>query len=360
MNLRKRDGIKKSLGRRISALGSKLETPGLAECWLPVAILTLIGISLLWMSNISESKKHRLDGVLTNIGTGFIAAAVLTGSLELQAQRKRSRFIDEAVSKIGNATADSLLQGFAPDKRIFRTIKESIFNKEFFRTNYHVSARLVYHEDPGFLVFTKTISYSIKNTSSSDSLQYEISMAEEKEMDSLYPESTKILHVSYALSGEPEWDPDIDRVVAVDLCDENTSTDASGSFELLKFSAPVTIGPDSYLHVKLVSQVVVPSTDKYVFVSTISSTGLTFELTEHPGTLEVIALPILPNASRLKIDACDDHMIRWKIVDGMLPGQGLLIRWMPRPTKRFEQIPSQDIPDVQANQEGVPHDEQIG
>lgn len=358
MTPRKRDRLKKSLSRRISALGSRLETPGLAECWVPVAILTLIGIALFWLSNISEAKKHRLDGVLTNIGTGFIAAAVLTGSLELQAQRKRSRFIDEAVSRIGSATADSLLQGFAPDERIFSTIKESIFNKEFFRTNFHVGARLVFHTDPGFLVFTKTISYSIKNTSSSDTLQYEISMAEEKEMDSLYPESTKIQHVSYSLSGEQEWDPDADGVDNIDLCETNLITEASGPFELLKFSKRVTINPDSFLHIKLISEVVVPSTDKYVFVSMISSTGLTFELTEHPGTLEVMALPILPNASRLKIDARDNHMIRWKIVDGMLPGQGLLIRWMPRPTQRFSQSPSQDRHDEQAVKVLV--DEQIG
>jgi hypothetical protein len=323
------------LRRRGSAIVRRLEQPGFTECWGPVTLLTIIGIALFWWANSSVAlKAKKLDGILTNIGTGFIAAAVLTGSIELQAQRKRNQFIDEAVLKIGSATADSLLQEFAPDRRIFTEIKETIFNKGFFRTNYSVRARLTYHSDPGYLVFRKNIAYSIKNTSTTDRLEYSILMSEEKEMDSLYPDSTQILHASYAISADQEGFNSEDAFEKIDI-EKHTWTEDTSYFKMLKIKFPVSIDPDCYLHVKLISSVIVPVTDKYVFVSMISSTGLTFEITEHPAPIQIIALPIHPNDTRLKVDASDDHMIRWKILDGMLPGQGLLIRWMPTPDQRF-------------------------
>lgn len=313
--------------RRISSHVKRALRHASAERWGPVIVLSSIALLLTYVSNIKFIASLGLQSLLLNIGMGFFSAAVIAGTIEFQSQRKRSEFIEDAVQSISNATVDLLLQSFTPDPKIFNEIKESVFNKEYYRLNYEISARFSEHTEDGYLVFTKTVQYTIKNTAASQ-LDYNLCVAEE--MEGKFAESTEIGKVYHGITSHSFFP----RTNELTLLEPRSATPYPGEPDeperLKYFENQVSIPPNYFLHVKFTTSKVVREYDKDVIVSTSSSTGLTFEITHHPSEISFIAFPLRPSSASLSKRASDEHMVRWVIDDGLLPGQGLHLSWSPR------------------------------
>lgn len=306
----------------------RISIPGFA-IWGPAVFFSAVATLLLWLAATNHwVKDKKLDSLASNLGSSLFGIAIITCTLEYSAQRRRSKFVEEVVTEFRNASADAMLSQFAPDKGIFREIKETIFNKEYFRTDYRIVMQLTrYPDEAEYLLCKKRILYTIKNISSSDSQDFVIVSVVEKEMEHKFAGSTSINEASYYISESEKSSSG--QYVSIWPASGSESSAVTPDDRVLRLEYPVSIPPSCYLHVKICVSSVVPRRDKDAFVSTISSSGMVLEVSEHPDDIDIWAMPLHPSSGRLQEVVRDVHMVRWQIDDGILPGQGLILRWSP-------------------------------
>ena len=306
--------------------------------FLCLAILFAIAPGLInkYKQNYFKPNSYETNIFLT-ISSSLLASAVLTATLSLAETKQRKKDAEvmlfdikeesnRIIQNIRNTSTDVLLEELVGDKIIFDEISNLLIRQNFIRTNLNLKINLSWlkknNNDKKFLLKKASLSYIIKNTSTSKNVNYNIKFIEELELDHEFPNSTKILSIYYQLDNQEPV------ILKGENLKENIIEECK-SFPLLSFSKDVEIIPGGELRCCIKTVSIVESKLSYPFISNVCSKRIEIEIEEHPDDLAIQALLFHPQHDKLQTITNARHNKRWE-VKGILPGQGVQINWKPK------------------------------
>jgi hypothetical protein len=332
----------------------------------------VVGVGLILLSNtafnvypfdVAETQR-----LLTDVGVGLMAAAILTGTVEYIANSRHNRelaslqgLMDKRqadlvkainaqyanlttdlnerhhvlLEELKVATLDSILHEFVPQRQIVDQIRRHIVEKPFVRENYKVHIRLAWTDDQRLLHKSQTLSYNIVNVS-----EYPQPCTIRIREDVFLNESSVIRptfeKVSVRRSKEPSsWvfrdigtasqqaSGNLDQKITLDF--DGTSSDAS----TVRLTFDLVSRQDAFVEADILG--LISAKDFYAFNVAIPTTALDL-LIEHPEDLFVRAKPLHPEDAFTCVDQSKRNESHWTIAAGLLPFQGVLVEWWPDPT----------------------------
>ena len=344
-----KDFLYESYSNRIEEL-KKLDRRGWGV-FLSSAVLCLGGVFLTLLPNVIQfPATSPAKNILENIGNGLIAASILTITLEYQNQKQRYEDISFATRKMQTVTTDKLLEALTGDKKIFEEVKNSVLTQNYIREDFWAQMWLrehPYQNTNDFLFKELEVGYTIKNITS-HTIKYKFSIKEEKECEYVSLGNTKITRAAYMLTDCPDnISRNIDdsyQEIETNSNEENKGKEHS-SFEIIEVHKEIEIPPHGYANFRFSTESIIEKSKSFPLISLVPSTGLEFELVEHPKDIEIKAKPIHPNLDKFQELTPGK---RWEIKTGILPGQGIIITWKPKyqlPDGMWEKYVASQMPD---------------
>ena len=278
-----------------------------------------------------KNQSYETD-IFLAISSGLFASVVLTGTLSIAETNQRKKDFEDILSQFQEKaekfiletkelSTDAVIQELVGDKILFDEINNLVIRKDFIRTKYFIKLDLKWHDqNKEYLLKEANMSSTIKNFSNKE-VEYKILVIEELELEDEFPGSTKILSVEYTINGE-----------SIKLQDDSLKIDKENTeFPLIKFSENVKIPPKSSLLYKVKTESVIEAKQAYPIISLVNTSELEIEIIDHPEDLSIKSRLLHPDHKKLKLLTDARCHKRWKVT-GILPGQGVQIRWKPHNT----------------------------
>lgn len=262
---------------------------------------------------IMSNLPHWIFNALSHLGSGLVAAGLLTTALEHGVRKRHSKDILE----IKNAHAESLLKEIIPQP-FFNEIKFHMIQQPFIRSNYQAVVQLDWKDWNGiknqFLSMSDIYSYQVENISHT-SEEYSFKIYEDKVYEDKFPNCTKIKELK------------ILRVINGSKFEEFTN------IEKEEIETPLSIEVNIRIHLNpneksIISQQVDSMKsvrDMYTYVMNKPTVGLHLTVI-HPKDLILSQVPMY-SAYELSTDTHTSTLKIWHIRTGILPFQGLLLSW---------------------------------
>ena len=254
-----------------------------------------------------------LQGVMSNLGIGLVAAGVITMTVEVM-NRKRTK---SDIAEIRDAHLETLLKGFIPPQ-LFEAIRSQIIQQPFIRTNYHTTLSLSWRSaSHDYIVKNEVTVWDVENVSLTQQI-YELRVGESNDCFQQLPEDVAIRSVDIE-RGEGQ---------SLHLRGEALATQTIREAQFLRTTIPVPLKPTERVKILVGTSNIFRPTDVFNLHITGPAIGMKLNVT-HPDDLAVGVYAMHP-ARHLLVKEMDEPTAKqWRFETGFLPFQGVKIYWAP-------------------------------
>ena len=277
--------------------------------------MIIVSIAVIFWAAVVSSRFW--GNLLNNIGTGLLAAGILTIILE----RARSQEYKQEIREIREANFESLLKGVM-NEEIFEQLKLHIIGEPFLRRDMRVTLRLSWlDDDRKYLYKSLTGTYEVINNSHT------------LERYMLYAESEKEFFSQ--LVGKS-----LIQLVKIESLDDEEEVreyfgDALKPFieesdEYERVAIPVELPPGSGVRITVKTIGVLNKEDVYSLVVNKATVNLSITVA-HPEDVFIRATPLHPSEHLFRNMVNEPDLKAWGLAAGLLPYQGIQLSWRPQP-----------------------------
>ena len=287
---------------------------GTAELFVGIILALVAALGTVFNFSIPVS----LQGVMSNLGMGLVAAGVITMTVKVM-DRKRTK---SDIAEIRDAHLETLLKGFIPPQ-LFEAIRSQIIQQPFIRTNYHTTLSLSWRSPSrDFIVKNEVTVWDVENVSLTQQI-YELRVGESNDCFQQLPEEVAIRSV------------DIERVEGQSIHLRGTTLAAQTIREaqFLRTTIPVPLKPTERVKILVGTSNLFRPTDVFNLHITGPAIGMKLNVT-HPDDLAVEVYAMHP-ARHLLVKEMDEPTAKqWRFETGFLPFQGVKVFWAPATNAR--------------------------
>jgi hypothetical protein len=319
----------------------------------------------------NNTLKKTTASILNNIGTAFLAGAVVTFTLdkysrknlrseitnsledssgklhsnitnslkdsrgklhsEIETSLEDSRGklhseIETSIQGIQKATIDKLLEGYVGSTLVYEELSNYIIKRGYIIKDFEIKIRFEWH-NKNVLKRKTTFSYKVKNFSG-HKITYELKTYLEKTMINAYPGETKIESVNVKVINKSHRNSKENKnlfyLSGSHLKDEVKETD-DGLFFVFKHDIDIGIDEEVECNIKSTS---IEQEYDHLFLSPLTiADEMKLIVSSYPPDLKLLASAIHPNKDKFvfKDDSPDEK--EWIIETGILPYQGIELHW---------------------------------
>jgi hypothetical protein len=296
-----------------------LEQMGLVRLGLLEIALGVVGSVL---GVVMHVRHHEWAAAfLSHVGVGFMAAGLLTATVEYLSHRRHQRQIDEAESRtrdflvrLQNATAGTILRQFIPET-VLEEVQQQIVRKPFIRFDFRLVLQFAWEDAAHTRLLRRArVSYRVKNASQSPQV-FELRAAEDWPSDE-QPALVDITHLY--VRREPDGKGRLQNL-AVERKKELTDS-------CLMVEEKIPLNPDESVSVVWKSVRECPVRDKSAILFNHAMRGLALDV-HHPVDLAVTLQIHHPDDGAFIVDESDPDHHAWHFDGGFLPFQGVALSW---------------------------------
>jgi len=259
-----------------------------------------------------DIRDDRWSTVATHIGIAFVAAAVVGSTIELYVRRQMQLKVDKMLEDVGKDVFRFTLGHLFPES-IWNQVQTYLLRNPVIRRDMRIEYSLEQLLEPNgdFLRAQMCFDYTVSNLDTTTEQVYPIVSALDRCLDSRFHDQADFTKVE--IDGNP-------------LGNESLSKEPHDTEIICKTN--VTLKAGQTKRVTICAQSVYPCTQVIPFSMTDPTENLEIVISKPPN-IEVHVDPLHPREQRLREVPTASPVSRrsWRIVGGVLPGQGVNIRW---------------------------------
>ncbi len=286
--------------------------------------MIIIGILLVSVSSMSLAGSIPIDiklpvwlnNIFINLGTGLIAAGLLTVTLE-KSNRKRHH---EDIEELKRFHGESILKELIPQP-FFDEVKVSIMDHPFLRSNYQGTIQMNWKdvENKKYLIVTDVYSYDIKNISNKTQ-EFEVRIYEDKMHEDIFPGCTKVVEFKIERILDEDKEIEITKILPSQINKETNFIEAK---------IPIELKPNQKITVSQHLEYVRLARDTYSYVLSKPTLDLLVTIM-HPDDIILDHVLMHSSTDSLVINTNTTTLKVFQIRAGILPYQGILFTWGPK------------------------------
>lgn len=263
--------------------------------------------------------------------------------------------INNAVEQVTKKTIDHMLSDFSGNRNIYKELKAFVFDQPFIKSNFYLYLWIKWLEEnsninKGFVHKHRITSYEVTNPSRKvhihkirafeDTIQEFIGytkinsikvcpknlagLIKTNNLESVHEENFFCSSIS-----DFNRDSDLQNEKCLVLSDQEDIGKISQFREdgNLHLDFDLKINPGKTMIIEVDMEAVSKSDYEYTFVMMQVTDGMDLEIVHHPSDLDVKVQRLHPNRDKFREIVCLPHHKHYKIDTGILPFQGMLIRW---------------------------------
>ena len=273
-----------------------------------IAIIT--GIAMVIGATKIEAGSN-LGGIIDSLGVSLLAAGLIGFPFEYYSQRNLNRMTEKSIESITQDVFKASLGSYFPDT-IWEQIWRHILSVPVLRQDVRLDFQIDNHRDSGYVKLNFAWPYTLKNLRTTSTYEYPFVAAIDKSLNRDHSGEAAFSEITV----------DGNNLLNNGSCE---FTESSGELTC-KVMIPIDAGGD----VKVVIRGTTVMSCEQVFPHSMSD--LTENLTVSvikPDDMSVEIDPLHPREERVEevVTSSAEKRREWHIEGGILPGQGVNIRW---------------------------------